>query len=60
MLTLDRVLARFGALDEALAVVEQYAQSGRWRRNYLLHSTLWADDLRKDPHFQVIAEKAPL
>lgn len=59
MLTYARVLARFGEADEAVEVVRKNVEEGRWRRNLLLHSTLF-ESLRRDPRIQAIAEKAPL
>ena len=54
---LAQVEARFGKLDEALAIVRTRAAAGQWRRNYLLLNPDWAI-LRKDPRFRAIAEKA--
>jgi tetratricopeptide (TPR) repeat protein len=54
---LPRILARFGQMDEAIALTETHIASGRFRRNILLYSTSWAQ-LRKDPRFPAIAEKA--
>ncbi len=56
---LARIHARFGANDEALAIVEAQIKSGAWRRTYLLHHLDWAQ-LRADPRFRALAEKAPL
>jgi tetratricopeptide (TPR) repeat protein len=56
---LAQVQARFGMTEEALAIVQAQADAGWWRRNYLLISEDWRD-LRKDPRFRDIAEKAPL
>ena len=56
---LARVLAKFGQMDEALAIVRTNVGGGRWRRNLLLHAQDWAL-LRKEPRFMAIAEKAPL
>ncbi len=53
------VQARFGMIDEALAIVKAQAAAGWWRRNYLLISEDWRE-LRKDPRFREIAENAPL
>jgi tetratricopeptide (TPR) repeat protein len=57
--SLAQVEARFGMIDDALAIVKAQSAAGWWRRNYLLLSNDWAD-LRKDPRFREIAEKAPL
>ena len=53
------ILARFGRADEAVEVVRKNVESGRWRRNLFLHSTLF-ESLRKDPRIRAIAENAPL
>jgi tetratricopeptide (TPR) repeat protein len=56
---LPRILARFGQMDEAIELMEKNVRSGRFRRNTLLNSTSWVE-VRKDPRFRAIAEKAPL
>jgi len=56
---LAQVQARFGLIDEALAIVATNVAAGHWRRNNLLRNPDWAI-LRKDPRFGAIAEKAPL
>jgi tetratricopeptide (TPR) repeat protein len=53
------VHARFGRIDQALALVQANVAAGYWRRNYLLLCPDWAR-LRKDPRFRAIAENAPL
>ena len=53
------VLARFGMMDEALAIAREQIAAGWWRRNQLL---LFPEffQARKDPRFREIAERAPL
>ena len=51
--------ARFGLIDEALELAKAQIPTGWWKRNDLLLGADWAE-LRKDPRFRTLAEKAPL
>ena len=51
--------ARFGMIDDALELAKTQIPTGWWKRNDLLHGANWAE-LRKDPRFRALAEKAPL
>lgn len=57
--SLAQVQARFGMIDETLAIVEAQSAAGWWRRNYLLLSPD-RSILRKDALFRAIAAKARL
>ena len=51
--------ARFGMLDDAIELAKVQIPTGWWKRNDLLLGADWAE-LRKDPRFRALAEKAPL
>jgi TolB-like protein/Flp pilus assembly protein TadD len=50
--------ARFGMFDDAIELLKTQIPSGWLKRNDLLLGADWAE-LRKDPRFRVLAEKAP-
>ena len=54
-----QIEARFGLIDEALQLAKTQIPTGWWKRNDLLLCAEWAE-LRKDPRFRALAEKAPL
>jgi TolB-like protein len=54
-----QIAAHFGMIAEALYLAKTQIPTGWWKRNELLLGADWAE-LRKDPRFRTLAEKAPL
>ena len=56
---LAQIDARYGRMDDALALVSREIAAGYWKRSDLQFDPDWTL-LRRDPRFRAIAEAAPL